>query len=113
MSFRELYVYVNRLRQGGHRVHAYLVQLHAKLSFPLVHLIMAVVAIPFALASPRSGGRAVGVGVAIGISVGYWFVDSMALALARADLLPPALAAWTANIIFAGLGTSLFFSART
>jgi len=113
MSFRELSAYVNRLREGGHQVRGYLVQLHAKLSFPLVHVIMALVAIPFALASPRSGGRAMGVGIAIGISVGYWFVDSMALALARADLLPPALAAWTANIIFAGLGTALFFSART
>ncbi len=113
MSFRELYAHVTRLREGGHQVRAYLVPLHAKLSFPLVHLIMALVAIPFALVSPRSGGRSVGVGVAIVISVGYWFVHSAALALARADLLPPVLAAWTANIIFAGLGTALFFSART
>ena len=30
-----------------------------------------------------------------------------------ADLLPPALAAWTANIVFAGLGTALFLNART
>ena len=29
------------------------------------------------------------------------------------DLLPPALAAWTANIVFAGLGTALFLNART
>jgi len=42
-----------------------------KPSFPLVHVIMALVAIPFALASPRSGGRAVGIGVAIVIAVGY------------------------------------------
>ena len=113
MSFLELRAYVNRLREGGHQVGAYLVQLYSKLSFPLVHVIMALVAIPFALTSPRSGGRAVGIGVAIVISVGYWMVHSIALAFARADLLPPALAAWTANIIFAGLGAALLFNART
>jgi lipopolysaccharide export LptBFGC system permease protein LptF len=40
-------------------------------------------------------------------------VHSLSLALAQADLLPPTLAAWTANVIFAGLGTALYLSART
>ena len=113
MSFLELRAYVARLRDGGHRVTRYLVQLYSKLSFPLVHLIMALVAIPFALVSPRTGGRAMGIGVAIVIAVGYWVVHSVALAFAQADLLPAALAAWTANIVFAGIGTALFLSART
>jgi lipopolysaccharide export system permease protein len=113
MSFLELRAYVTKLREGGHRVNRYLVQLYSKLSFPLVHVIMALVAIPFALASPRSGGRAMGIGVAIVIAVGYWVVHSVAIAFAQADLLPAALAAWTANIVFAGIGTALFLSART
>jgi LPS export ABC transporter permease LptF/LPS export ABC transporter permease LptG len=113
MSFRELRAYVAKLRDGGHQVGTYLVQLYSKLSFPLVHLIMALVAIPFALATPRSGGRAVGIGVAIVVAVAYWMVHSVALAFARADLLPPALAAWSANIIFTGLGTALLLSAKT
>ena len=113
MSFLELRAYVAKLRDGGHQVGTYLVQLYSKLSFPLVHFIMALVAIPFALAAPRSGGRAVGIGVAIMVAVGYWLVHSVALAFARADLLPAALAAWSANIIFTGLGTALFLNART
>ncbi len=113
MSFLELRAYVSKLREGGHQVSKYIVQLYSKLSFPLVHVIMALVAIPFALVSPRSGGRAMGIGVAIVIAVGYWMVHSMAVAFAQADLLPPALAAWTANIVFAGLGAALFLSART
>ena len=113
MSFLELRAYVAKLRDGGHQVETYLVQLYSKLSFPLVHLIMALVAIPFALAAPRSGGRAVGIGVAIVVAVAYWLVHSVALAFARADLLPPALAAWSANIIFTGLGTALLLGAKT
>lgn len=113
MSFTELRAYMTRLQESGHQVGKYAVQLYSKLAFPLVHLIMALVAIPFALASPRSGGRAVAIGVAIVISVGYWMVHSLALAFAQADLLPPALAAWTANIVFAGLGAALFLNVRT
>jgi lipopolysaccharide export system permease protein len=113
MSFRELRAYVSKLQESGHQVGKYIVDLYSKLSFPLVHVIMALVAIPFALASPRAGGRAVGVAVALLISVGYWLVHYMAVAFAKADLLPPELAAWTANVVFAGLGTALFLRART
>jgi LPS export ABC transporter permease LptG/LPS export ABC transporter permease LptF len=113
MSFRELRAYVQKLQETGHQAAKYVVELYSKLAFPLVHLIMALVAIPFALVSPRGGGRALGIAIAIVISVGYWLVHYMALAFAKADLLPPFLAAWTANIVFAGLGTALFLRART
>jgi lipopolysaccharide export system permease protein len=113
MSFRELRAYVQRLQESGHQAGKYVVELYSKLSFPLVHLLMALVAIPFTLISPRSGGRTLGIAIAIVISVGYWLVHYMALAFAKADLLPPFLAAWTANVVFAGLGTALFLRART
>jgi lipopolysaccharide export system permease protein len=113
MSFLELRTYVQKLQESGHQVGKYVVHLYSKLSFPLIHVIMALVAIPFALVSPRSGGRAVGIGIAIVIAVGYWVVHSMAISFAKADLLPPMLAAWTANIVFAGLGAALFLRART
>ena len=113
LSFLELRAVVQKLEEAGHKVGKYVVQLYSRVSFPLVHVIMVLVAIPFALASPRSGGRAMGAGIAIAIAVGYWMVHSVSLALAQADLLPPVLAAWIANIVFAGLGTALFLNART
>jgi LPS export ABC transporter permease LptG/LPS export ABC transporter permease LptF len=113
LSFLELRAVVQKLQESGHQVRKYVVQLYSRLSFPLVHVIMVLVGIPFALVSPRSGGRATGIGVAIAIAVGYWMVHSLSLALAQADLLPPLLAAWTANIVFAGLGAALFLNART
>ncbi|MBI4240543.1 MAG: LptF/LptG family permease, partial [Candidatus Rokubacteria bacterium] len=112
MNFVELRAYLARLQEGGHQVGKSIVQLYEKLSFPLIHAILALVAIPFALASPRSG-RLIGVGLAILIAMGYWLVHSLALSFAKAELLPPLLAAWTANIVFAGLGLSLFLRART
>ena len=112
MSFRELRDYVSRLESAGFQVRKYLVDLYSKLSFPLVNLVMVLVAIPFALQSPR-GGRLFGIGLAIGIMAGYLVVHYIALAFARADLLPPLIAAWAANIIFTGIGVSLMLRART
>ena len=112
MSYLELRDYVNRLQAAGFQVKKYLVDLHSKLSSPLKNLIMVLVAIPFALQSPR-GGRLFGVGLAIAIMVAYTVVHYVGLALSRADLLPPLLAAWTANIIFLGIGASFFLRART
>jgi LPS export ABC transporter permease LptG len=112
MSYRELRDYITRLEATGFQVKKYLVELYSKIAFPLVNLIMVLVAIPFSLQSPR-GGRLFGVALAIAIMAGYLVVHYVALAFARADLLPPLLAAWTANIIFLGLGASLFLRART
>jgi lipopolysaccharide export system permease protein len=112
MSYRELRDYVARLEAAGLEARKYLVDMYAKLSEPLRSLVMVLVAIPFALASPR-GGRLYGVSLAIGIVAGYLVVDYSARAFGRADLLPPLLAAWTANIVFLGLGASLLLRART
>ena len=112
MSYAELSEYVRKLESAGFHARKYMVELHAKLAFPLVNLIMVLVAIPFALQAPRST-RVFGVGLAIAIMVGYMVVHQAAVALARADLLPPLLAAWTANVIFLGLGLSLLARART
>jgi LPS export ABC transporter permease LptG len=112
MSYRELREYVARLEAAGFQVRKYLVDMYAKLSAPLENLIMVLVAIPFALQAPR-GGRLYGIGLAIAILAGYMVVDRSARALGQADLLPPFLAAWTANVIFLGLGTSLFLRSRT
>ena len=112
MSFRELKDYIVRLEAAGFQIRKHLVELYSKLSFPLVNLVMVLVAIPLALQSPR-GGRLFGIGLAIGIMAGYLVVHYVALAFARADLLPPLIAAWTANIIFMGIGVSLLLRART
>lgn len=112
MSYRELREYIGRLEAAGFEVRKYLVDLHAKLSEPLKNLIMVLVAIPFALTSPR-GGRLHGVALAIGLLAAYLVVDYSARSFGRADLLPPMLAAWTANVIFLGLGTALLLRART
>jgi lipopolysaccharide export system permease protein len=112
MSYWELREYIAKLQAAGFQVKGYLVDLYSKLSFPLVNLVMVLVGIPFSLQSPRSG-RVFGIGLAIAIMAGYLVVHYVALSFARADLLPPFVAAWAANVIFFGIGVSLFLRART
>jgi LPS export ABC transporter permease LptG len=112
MSYWELREYIRKLQTAGFQVNTYLVDLYSKLSFPLVNLVMVLVAIPLSLQSPR-GGRIFGIAVAISIMACYLVVHYIALSFARADLLPPAAAAWTANVIFMGIGVALLLRART
>jgi lipopolysaccharide export system permease protein len=112
MSHGELGEYIDRLRDAGHKVSKYLVDLHSKIAFPFAHPIMALVGIPFALQSPR-GGRVIGIALCIALGLGYFIVHSAAVALARIEILPPLVAAWSANVLFATLGLYFYLRART
>ena len=63
MAFRELSDYIEELEARGQRVPELEVQLYNKIAFPVVSLVMAVVALPFAfrllqrITSGPSGGR--------------------------------------------------------
>lgn len=54
MSFWELKDYIVQLEAAGFQIRKYLVELYSKLSFPLVNLVMVLVAIPFSLQSARA-----------------------------------------------------------
>ena len=112
MSYRELREYIDRLQDAGHKVAKYIVDLQSKVSFPLAHPIMVLVGIPFALQSPR-GGRVIGIALCLALGLAYFIVHSAAVALARTEILPPLIAAWSANALFATLGLFLYLRART
>ncbi len=112
MNYRELREYIERLQAAGHKVAKYIVDLQSKISFPLAHPIMVLVGIPFALQSPR-GGRVIGIALCLALGLTYFIVHSAAVALARAEILPPLVAAWSANALFASLGLFLYLRART
>jgi lipopolysaccharide export system permease protein len=112
MSYKELREYIERLQDAGHKVAKYIVDLQSKISFPLAHPIMVLVGIPFALQSPR-GGRVIGIALCLALGLAYFIVHSAAVALARSEILPPLIAAWSANALFASLGLFLYLRART
>lgn len=112
MNFRELMRYVKKLKRQGYTAARYVVDLHSKLSFPLVSIIMVMMGMPFALKSGRHGGIAVGVGISIIIGFSYWVVFAINTSLGYNGIIPPLLAAWLTNFIFAGLGVLMLSYVR-
>jgi LPS export ABC transporter permease LptG/LPS export ABC transporter permease LptF len=103
MSYNELRHYIHELQQSGFDVVRLRVQLQMKLAFPMITLVMAVLAIPFALRTVRRGALA-GVATAIGIAVVYWITSGLFEAMGNTSQLPPLVAAWSPDIIFALTG---------
>jgi len=113
MSYLELKEYVKKIQSEGYDATRYLADLHGKIAFPLVSIILVAIGIPFSLRSERSGviTRSIGAGIVIGFF--YWVVFAFALTLGRSGILPPLLAAWTANLIFGSAAAVMFLRVRT
>jgi lipopolysaccharide export system permease protein len=106
MTYGELKEYVERLRSDGYDPTRYVVELHKKVSFPFLTLIMVLMGSPLALAAShgRGGGIAQGVGVSLVIGFIYWVVFAISIAMGYAGTFPPFIAAWAPNIFFGLIG---------
>jgi lipopolysaccharide export LptBFGC system permease protein LptF len=87
-------------------------QLHEKLSYPLITLIVAILAIPFSMSTGKRGAIT-GVAVGIGVVVFYIVVTRFFEAMGNQSLLPAALAAWAPDLIFVLVGGYLILKVPT
>jgi LPS export ABC transporter permease LptG len=99
MSFGELQRYIRDLRQSGFDTKRLSVQLNRKLADPLITLVMAILAIPFALSMGKRGSLT-GIAAAIALAIGYWVIQSTFEALGDVNMLPSLLAAWSPDLLF-------------
>jgi LPS export ABC transporter permease LptF/LPS export ABC transporter permease LptG len=112
MNYEELHRYIRDLQQSGFDVVRLRVQLQKKLSFPMITLIMAVLAVPFSLSAGKKGAIT-GVATAVGIAVVYTVVSRLFEAMGDLSQLPPALAAWSPDLIFGLVGAYLVLKIPT
>ena len=112
MNYEELHRYIRDLQQSGFDVVRLRVELNKKLSYPLITLIMAILAIPFSLSTGKKGAIT-GVAVAVGIAVFYTVVSRLFEAMGDLSQLPPALAAWSPDLIFMLVGGYLILKVPT
>jgi len=113
MTISQLRRFIKRQRQNGLDVSGYLPSLYEKFSFPFVNFIIALVVVPFALRPARSGSMAGGVLAGLIIGFSYYAVHSFSLALGKAELIPPGLSAWLANILLGFVGSILLLGAES
>lgn len=80
------------------------VDLHLKLALPAASLMMILIAAPLAAAGTRVSSIAGSMAVGFVIGFGYFVVVAFARALGQTGALPPPLAAWAGNAVFALIG---------
>lgn len=99
MSFLDLNNFITKQSSNGVSTKQYLPDLYSKLAFPFIIFITGLLVLPFTLLPARSGSMAVSSLAAIFVAFAYYAVDSFSISMGRAELLPPLLAAWSANIV--------------
>lgn len=112
MTYRELRAYIDRLNASGVNVVPLVVELQRKIAFPLVTVIMTLIAVPFAVTTGRRGAM-YGVGVGIVLAIIYWVAMSLLAAVGKGGLLPPVLAAWAPNLLFSAAAGYGLLTVRT
>jgi LPS export ABC transporter permease LptG/LPS export ABC transporter permease LptF len=113
MNFLQLDRYIKDLTQSGFEGTVKLqVRLYRKFSVPLFALMMAMIAIPFGFLVGNRGAMA-GVGLSIGIAVGYLGVGQLFEKLGDAGQLQPVMAAWGPDVVFALAGAYLMLRMRS
>ncbi len=112
MNFGQLDGYIRDLRQSGFDTMRLRVQLWHKLAYPLIAIVMAVLAIPFALSMGRRGSLTA-IAVAIAVALAYFVVNGTFEAMGNVNYLPAALAAWSSDILFALVGGYLLLRTPT
>ncbi len=112
MSYSQLKEYIKILSsESKSTARKLLVDLNYKLSLPLASIVVMLIGIPFALKRTRAGTM-LSMGLSAVIAVVFYGLNAIFLALGKGGLLPAALSAWAANIIFAALGIYLINKIR-
>lgn len=112
MNFGQLDHYISDLRQSGFDTMRLNVELWHKLAYPLMAVIMAILAIPFALSMGRRSSLT-GVAMAIGVTLVYIVVNDLFEGLGNVNYLPAMLAAWSSDILFGLVGSYLLLRTPT
>ena len=112
MNFAELRAYISDMKQSGFETRRLAVQLNRKIAYPLITLVMAILAVPFALATGKRSGIT-GFALAILLAVTYLGVAGLFEAMGNVNTLPAALAAWSPDLLFTFAGAWLLLRTPT
>ena len=112
MSYGDLSRYIADVRQSGFPTVQLNVQLERKLAEPVITLVMAILAVPFAVSMGRRGGLA-GIATAIGVAIAYLGIVSLFSSMGYVGTLPPLLAAWSPDLLFGITGAYLLLRTPT
>ena len=112
MNFGQLDRYIGDLRQSGFDTMRLRVELWHKLAYPLIAVVMAVLAIPFALSMGRRGSLT-GIAVAIGVALAYFVINGLFEGHGQRELSARRPGRLVADILFGLVGGYLLLKTPT
>jgi LPS export ABC transporter permease LptG len=112
MDYEDLASYIGELESSGQAVPELRVQLHNKLAYPVISLVMALVAFPFAFRLGRQGAL-YGIGLSVVLGIVFIGIYAFFSTLGETAALPPLVAVWSPNLLFSLLAVYLFLGVRT
>jgi lipopolysaccharide export system permease protein len=110
MSVGQMYREIERETAQGNDTTQKWIDLHQKLSYPFIGLVMALVAIPLSLRSSRRGGLMFSVTVNLMMGFAFSFIYALGISLGRGETLQPMLAAWGPIALFFSIGFYLILT---
>jgi LPS export ABC transporter permease LptG/LPS export ABC transporter permease LptF len=112
MTFNQLREYIETIRKSGYSAEELSVKLYQKTSWPFLSLVMCLIALPFAFKLGKAGAL-YGITIALVLGLFYWMMYAIFSKFGEAGNLPPILAAWSANILFAIAALYMFIHVET
>lgn len=104
MNILELLEYIKNIENEGYDASAYKVDMYTKLAFPFVCFVMCLVGTGVGGRGKIRESLAVSICFGIGIAFFFWIFYSFCLSLGYGEMLPPFVAAWSANFVFLCFG---------
>ncbi|MBW2193213.1 MAG: LPS export ABC transporter permease LptG [Deltaproteobacteria bacterium] len=104
MNFKELLNFIKKVESEGYDATIYRVDFYAKFAFPFICIIMSIMGTGLAVRGKTMDSLPVAIAYGIGVAFLYWIFYSFCLSLGKGEMLPPVIAAWTANLVFFCVG---------
>ena len=112
LRFRELTRFIHSLERSGGNADLLRVERALKIAIPITCLVIALFGAPLATSTQR-GGTAYGIGVSLATTVTFLMMIQLTKAIGGKALIPPDIAAWLPNALFAVVGLVLLARVRT
>jgi lipopolysaccharide export system permease protein len=104
MNIAELFTYIREVESEGYDATTFRVDFHARFAYPVISIIVCMLATGIAVKRKSREGPSVSVGFGAALMFLYWVLHSFCLSLGYGGLLPPIISAWISNIIFSCYG---------
>ena len=112
MRYEELSRYIAAMERSGTDVNEWKVERALKIAIPVTCIIIALFGAPLATSNQR-GGAAYGIAISLATTVTFLMVVQVTKAIGGTGILPPDVAAWIPNAVFALIGLVLLARVRT